>query len=78
MMTDYVPISCVLYDVYEIAILHRQRLRLSWAEQGTAHCEAVTPLNLETRRGEEFLHARKADGTVCTLRLDQIRRAEPL
>jgi transcriptional antiterminator Rof (Rho-off) len=78
MTTDYVPISCALYDTYEIAILHRQRLRLSWDQQGTIHCEAVTPLSLETRRGEEFLHARKADGTMQVFRLDQIRRVEPL
>ncbi len=77
-MTDYVPISCALYDVYEHAILHRRRLRLSWQDRDTVHCEAVTPLDLETRTGEEFLHARTADGSVHALRLDRILRAEPL
>lgn len=76
--TDYTPIPCARYDVYEIAIRRRRRLRLSWEEHGRTHCEAVTPLDLETRAGAEYLVARGADGGARRMRLDRIRAAETL
>lgn len=74
----YVPIPCANYDTYEIAIMHRRPLQLSWTDDNVYHHERVTPLNLETRSGEEFLILRTADGELRRVRLDKIRKVETL
>ena len=72
-MSDYKPIDCGLYDRYEIAIMHRQRLLLSWRDaQSMAHLEVVQPRSLETSRGAEYLLAEAKDGRRLRLRLDHI------
>lgn len=76
-MTDYTPIDCGRYSEYELAILHRQRLRITWRDEaGVVHVELLMPRDLRTERGEEFLVAEKADGSVIEFRLDHIRRTE--
>ena len=78
-MSDYRPIPCEVYDRYERAILHRDRLRLSWRDDaGQSHLETVVPEDLETRAGEEFLLGHTLDGAPRRLRLDRILEAEPL
>ena len=77
-MTDYRPISCGDYDVYEIAIMHQQRLHLTWAEGNVVFDQIITPTNLETRAGEEYLLFRDAEGRTRRVRLDHIRKAEPI
>jgi Rho-binding antiterminator len=74
--TDYQPIACARYDQYEIAILHRRQLRLVWKEGNVIYDQLVTPLNLRTAHGEEFLILRLASGETREIRLDRIRRAE--
>ncbi len=74
--TGYRPISCANYDVFEIAILHRSNLRLTWATGNVLHDQVVTPVNLETLKGEEFLIARTSTGQVLRIRLDRIRKAQ--
>jgi len=76
--TDYRPIACANYDQYEIAILHRRRLHLAWDDGNVAYDRIVTPLNLRTAAGEEFLVMRLPDGEVREVRLDHIRRVEAL
>jgi transcriptional antiterminator Rof (Rho-off) len=76
--TDYRPIACATYDQYELAILHRHRLHLVWHEGNVAHDRIVTPLNLRTAAGAEFLVVKLEDGEIRELRLDRIRRAETL
>jgi len=76
--SDYQPISCASYDAYEIAILHRQRLHLVWSDGNVIYDQIVTPLNLHTRDHQEFLVLRLAQGEVREVRLDQIRRNDPL
>jgi transcriptional antiterminator Rof (Rho-off) len=76
--TTYRPISCASYDQLEIAILHRRRLRLVWNEDNVIYDQVVTPLNLRTAQGQEFLTLRLADGDTRDVRLDHIRRAETL
>jgi len=75
---DYKPISCASYDQYEIAIMHRQKMRLAWHEDNVLFDQIVTPLNLRTAQGSEFLILRTAEGETHEVRLDQIRRAQPL
>lgn len=75
---DYRSISCASYDSYEIAILHHQRLRLVWREGNVVYDQVVTPLNLRTADGAEFLILRHADQTQREVRLDHIRHMTPL
>ena len=49
---DYTPISCVVYSGYELAIMHRERLRTAWRDpDGQLHQELLTPVDLKTRNG---------------------------
>jgi Rho-binding antiterminator len=78
MMTDYKPIDCGLYSEYEVAILHHSRLRLSWRDcTETVHIELVTPNDLRTRRGEEFLVVTGQHGGQQEIRLDRILHCKP-
>lgn len=72
-MTDYKPISCASYDRFEIAIMHRESLRLVWNEQNVVFDRVVTPVNLQTELGEEFLVVRDDNG-MQRIRLDHIRK----
>ncbi len=76
--TDYQPVSCARYDEYEIAILHGRKMHLTWRDGNVIYDQTVTPLNLRTAHGQEFLIVRVHDGATRELRLDRIRRAETL
>ena len=76
-MTDYKPIPCTEYDVYEIAIMQGRRLRLTWREANVIYWQIVNPLDLETLNGEEFLIFRAMGGKTFSTRLDHIRKIEP-
>jgi Rho-binding antiterminator len=72
-MTDYTPVDCGLHSEYELAILHQDKLELSWREaDGKARIETIIPLDLRTRNNEEFLLVSGADGTELEIRLDRI------
>ncbi|HYQ73339.1 MAG TPA: Rho-binding antiterminator [Gammaproteobacteria bacterium] len=71
--TDYTPIDCGLYSEYEVVIMHHERLRLSWRDaRGDVHIGIVTPIDLRTRNGAEFLVVREQDGETRSIRLDRI------
>ena len=74
----YRPISCDTYSRLELAILQRQRLRLTWRAGNVCFTLKVVPLDLETRAGEEFLHCRLPDGALARVRLDHIARVGPV
>ena len=76
--SDYQPISCASYDQYEIAIMHRRPMRLVWDEENVIYDRVVTPLNLRTAQGQEFLILRLDNGETREVRLDHIRRSETL
>ncbi|OOZ41318.1 hypothetical protein BOW53_04160 [Solemya pervernicosa gill symbiont] len=79
MSDDYTPIDCGLYSRFEVAIMHRCRLRLSWSDvTGTAHIDTVMPLDLETREGSEYLIAESSLGDAIRLRLDLITSFDPV
>jgi Rho-binding antiterminator len=71
---DYTPIACGLYSEYEVAIMHRETLRLHWRDaSGMDHIERVIPKDLQTRNHCEYLIAKDcADGSTLELRLDRI------
>ncbi len=68
----YQPISGTLYNNYELAILHRQKIKLSWNESGLTHIAIVTPIDLLTQQHQEFLIARDHEGKNLRIRLDYI------
>lgn len=73
---NYTPIDCGVYSEYELAIMHRRRLRLHWQdENGIDHVESVMPQDLLTRDKCEYLIAERQDGSTLQLRLDHILRA---
>ncbi len=76
-MTDYIPIPCSQYDRYEVAIMHRRRLRLTWHADNVVYRRIVEPIDLQTRDGEEFLICGKS-GQTLSIRLDQIRKVDTL
>lgn len=72
-MTDYRPIACADYERLELAILHRERLRLRWTARETEHLEYVQPVDLCTQNGDEFLVFRDSADLEQRVRLDRIR-----
>ncbi len=74
--TDYHPINCDQHSRYELAIMHHERLRVTWREQNVFHNEIVLPTDLRTANHEEFLICRRPDGETLELRLDRICKAE--
>lgn len=78
-MSEYTPIDCGLYSQYELAILHRRRLRVSWRDsRDEIHIAMLTPRDLQTRDGAEFMIAEDQDGQSLELRLDWIQHVEEL
>lgn len=75
---QYRSIPCANYDEYESAILRHRRLRLVWHNGNVIHDQVITPLNLRTAQGEEYLVLRLASGDITEIRLDHIRRSETL
>jgi Rho-binding antiterminator len=74
---DYRPIACDLYSEYEIAILHRRRLRLTWSVNNVIYNQVVLPLDLKTENKQEFLLCQTETGEPLRIRLDHVRKAEP-
>jgi len=73
-MTDqYRPIACALHDEYEIAIMRRQKIRITWLDDsGCSHDSLVLPLDTRVDNGEEFLIAEQESGERLSIRLDRI------
>ena len=73
-MTDpYKPIACALHDQYEIAIMRRQKLSITWLDDsGCSHDSLVLPVDTRVENGEEFLVAEEEGGKRLTIRLDRI------
>lgn len=73
---QYRPISCALYSKFELAIMHRQQIKLVWQEQDQTRIATVKPLDLKTRKHQEFLIAEDHQGQTLRIRLDYIRSQE--
>ena len=73
-MTDYQPIDCGIHSEYEVAILRGQPMRLRWrAPDRDEQEQTVIPVDLLTRKGEEFLVVKTRDGEKLEIRLDWIK-----
>lgn len=78
-MTDYVPIDCALHSDYELAIMRRRQLRLTWHDDdGITHIKTVTPTDLRTQNHEEFMDVTDTQGNDYSIRLDRIQKHEIL
>lgn len=73
---QYQPISCELYSEFELAIMHSQKIKLVWQENGQANIAVVTPLDLCTEDHQEFLIAQDHNKQLLRVRLDYIRSQE--
>ena len=72
-MNDYRPVDCARHSEYELAIMQQRRLQLTWHDrQGASRTETVTPIDLCTRRGAEFLRVTRGGGQEEEIRLDRI------
>ena len=79
MTKNYKPISCALYNFYEVSILNRKSLRIVWkSARGLDRIETLTPIDLRTRNSAEYMIARNQIGQCRVLRLDRIRNADAL
>ena len=72
-MTDYTPIDCDRHSEFELAIMHRGTLKLTWRDaDGATHTEVVIPADLLTRNSEEFMRVSNTCGIEREIRLDHI------
>ena len=75
----YHPIACGDYSNYELAIMHRQNLQIAWKDPHKNHTiSTITPLDLQTRQGKEFLIAETLQGEPLKIRLDHIISCKPV
>ena len=73
MTEPYKPIACALHDEYEIAIMRRQKLNITWFDDnGCSHGSLVLPVDTRVENGEEFLIVEDEDGERLMIRLDRI------
>ena len=73
MTEPYQPIACAQHDRYEIAIMRRQKLKISWQDDsGCPHESLVLPVDIKVENGEEFLLAEEEGGERLQIRLDRI------
>jgi len=80
---DYTPISCATHSELELEIMHRQQLQVEWHESGdtadSLRSAIISPLDLLTRAGEEFLICRLDQiKTKLRIRLDRITKFKTL
>lgn len=77
--TDYKPIACASHERLEFAVLRRQKLKLQFLDaQGVVVDAIITPTDVFTRDGAEWLDLTHTDGQTARVRLDHILRADPV
>jgi Rho-binding antiterminator len=69
----YKPVSCDLHSQYELAIMHKNKLYLSWLTNGETITESnISPLDVQTKNHAEYLIAVTAANKNIYIRLDHI------
>jgi Rho-binding antiterminator len=72
----YQPIPCALHESYELAVLRRVAIDLSWRSADNFIQRArLVPEDVFTREGAEYLLAIALDGDRHLIRLDRILNA---
>lgn len=72
MIDSYQPIACALHDEYEIAIMHKQQLNISWTDDTGQHTARVLPKDILVQDRQEFLIAESLEKKELCIRLDRI------
>ena len=71
----YQAISCDMHSQYELAIMHKSKLELSWLSEGELITETnILPLDVQTKNKAEYLLAVNEKNNNLCIRLDQIRK----
>ena len=79
MTKQYTPIECGRYSELELAIMHKEFLKISFlGSGGIMHIETMRPVDLRTYKKAEFLIAVSLAGIHRVLRLDRLHRFEPI
>ena len=75
---QYQAISCSTHELYELAIMRHQTLKLCWWEGEIRRSAWVRPLDIRVREGAEYLkvHPARSTGKVLEIRLDRIISSE--
>ena len=69
----YQPISCELHSQYELAIMHKNKLALTWLDDGKSISDTnITPVDVKTKNKAEYLIAKTSGQNELIIRLDQI------
>lgn len=75
----YYPIECGLHSEYELAIMHKVKVILSWGEPDQPiQMKTVEPIDLVVRGKQEFLKARTSNNNMIEIRLDKIVEFKPI
>lgn len=70
----YHPVSCEQHSEYELAIMQRRQIQLTFKENSGAVVSAdFIPIDIQTRNGEEFLVVSNGK-TKQDIRLDHIEK----
>ena len=73
MSNGYKPVSCTTHSEYELAILHKRKLRLRWQDaSGEIRTEEVMPIDMITHDHAEYLECTNESNETKQLRLDKI------
>ena len=69
----YKPIVCSLHDEYEIAIMQKRYLTITWLDDsGFSHSDKVLPKDILVKDRAEFLVANTKEDKELKIRLDKI------
>ena len=70
----YQPISCDLHSQYELAIMHKNKLCLTWRKEGEVVTEMdIIPVDVQTKNKAEYLVAKISEqNDLIFIRLDYI------
>ena len=73
----YVPVDCGLHSEYELAIMHKVILQLTWIDQHEhQHNGSFMPVDLRTTQHQEYLVVKTDDGKLHEIRLDKILHSD--
>ncbi len=71
----YKPVSCDLHSQYELAVMHKNKLHLSWLSDGELISESnILPLDVQTKNKAEYLIAVTSKNKNLYIRLDHITK----
>lgn len=76
---QYIPVSCERHSEYELAILHKQPLTITWQdEQDKIQKQALNPYDVVTEHKAEYLLVKDPHGEDKKIRLDKIIKAHAI